>query len=258
MGLIIDYFALNKNVRVKNIKNDVNIFFGKNGFYRKVGTKSFKDKHSTTIKYREFTSKRCDDEIGEYILEEVLFNRGFSLSEEAIKNLLSDCIFELFENAYFHGDAHSIYTCGQFFPFKKKLIFSIVDFGKTIPDNVLRKISLNEDSECIEWALGYQNSTKVLVNGYPGGSGLFLLERFIQQRNGWLQIISRKGFYEKNFESGITIEKEELESGFPGTIVSFCIEYKADDTQFVQLTEEESIDSMIQNLFRRDIYDENN
>lgn len=180
------------------------------------------------------------------------------MPQEAIKNLLSDCIFELFENAYFHGEAHSIYTCGQYFPNKKKLIFSIVDFGKTIPDNVLRKVSFDKDSDCIEWAVGYQNSTKILVNGYPGGSGLFLLEKFIQQRNGWLQIISRKGFYEKNFENGTIIDKKELESRLPGTIISFCVEYKVEDTQIIQLTEKDRIDSVIQNLFRRDIYNEYN
>ncbi len=257
LGLILDYFSYMKKVEIININDDINIFFARNCFSEKINRCLCEDKYHTSIKYSEFLENRDDDKIGEYI-EEILGNRVFFNCNNTIRESLIDCIFELFENAYFHGKANYIYTCGQFFPKKEKLIFSIVDFGKTIPENVLKKEFFSQDCECIDWAMGYQNSTKELVNGYPGGSGLFLLEKFIGERNGWLQIVSRKGIYEKRFNNDTIIYKDDLLYGFPGTVITFCIEYKDNGISYIQATEEENIDKIINELFRSDIYGESN
>lgn len=257
LGMVIDYFSYTKKVEVINIKQEIIDFFGKNCFSEKINLCFCEDKYHTSIRYKEFSENRDDDKIGEYI-EEVLENRGFSLQNDIIKERLTNCIFELFENAYFHGKTNAIYTCGQFFPQKKKLIFSIVDLGKTIPENVLKKEKFIRDCECIEWAMRYLNSTKELVNGYPGGSGLFLLEEFIAERNGWVQVISRNGIYEKRFKHDTIIYINDLEHSFPGTIITFCIEYKNDNMFYIQATQEEDLDEVIMKLFRREFYGERN
>lgn len=252
LGSLLDSYK--EKIKVIGIKEEIRKYFGKNNFCKKLELEPYEDEYSTTIEYKEFT-KRCDDEIGEYIENVVLSNKGFSIPDEVIKDQLSGCIFELFENAYFHGETTSIYTCGQFFPKKKELIFSIVDLGKTIPDNVKKKENNLKDCECIEWAMGYKNSTKSLKNSYPGGSGLYLLEKFIKDRNGWIQIISKKGIYEKKFKDDINIYKGSLKHNFPGTVITFCIEYNNEGNSYIRATEEDDEFSIIQQIFRRDIYE---
>jgi hypothetical protein len=125
-----------------------------------------------------------------------------------------------------HSKSESgIFVCGQFYPKKKRIDFTIADAGIGIRQNVRRYLKDNTISSCdaINWAITEGNTTK--TRSHPGGLGFKLIKDFIALNNGKLQIVSRYGFYQFTAQ-GESVTK--MQNDFPGTCLN--IEINTSDT----------------------------
>ena len=149
-----------------------------------------------------------------------------------------ESIFEVFNNAVSHsGTKLGIFSCGQFFPKREKLDFTIVDLGVGIRENVNKYGGFELLSEeAIDWATQGRNTTK--SGNVPGGLGLKLLCEFIDLNGGRAQIVSDAGYWKREDKK---TEKATLANNFPGTAVNVEI-YTADTKSYIRkpkVTEED-------------------
>ena len=144
-----------------------------------------------------------------------------------------ESIFEIFSNAVLHSETEmGIFSCGQFFPKRDKLDFSVTDLGIGIRQNVNKNTGLNLVPEkAIIWATEGHNTTKRGL--IPGGLGLKLLSEFIDLNGGRIQIVSDAGYWKR--EKG-EISTARLSRPFPGTVVS--VEINTADKQSYALSSE--------------------
>ena len=136
-----------------------------------------------------------------------------------LKSKINKSIFEIFNNANIHGQCEHVFSCGQYFPFKRRLLFTIADLGNTIKRNV--NAYLNQSftgSDAIRWAVEEGNTTK--TGTIPGGLGLSLIRDFLKLNNGRIQIVSSCGYWE---ERKGAIFAKEFENVLMGTIVNLDI-----------------------------------
>lgn len=163
------------------VKSDSKIreFFEKNGFNKIFGeSERSVDCYNTVIPYEIFSPT---DSLGfsEYAKQWLPINK-FPDMTERLWDKIQDSIFELFSNAAIHSETEKVYICGQFFPKKKRLTFSMADSGIGFQKRIYR--SLNKKmpaAQAISWATQCGTTTKTDV---PGGHGLDLLKKFISYK----------------------------------------------------------------------------
>jgi hypothetical protein len=126
----------------------------------------------------------------------------------------------LFENARIHGQCSIVFSCGQYYPKKKRLDFTVVDLGRTIRRNVREFLGDNtmKGNKTIEWAVTEGHTTK--KGTIPGGLGLSLISGFVRLNQGKIQIISSDGFWEQNVKG---ISSMGFHQPFPGTLINLEI-----------------------------------
>lgn len=186
------------------------------------------DNRKTTITFsRHYFYQTNIDNFCNYIINEMIEHYRMNFVYESLKDKILESALELFNNVIQHTSAEFLSTCGQFFPNTKKLIFSIGNLGETFYNKISSKMNIGNECDCIDWALGFSNSTK----SESGGLGLYTLNEFLKLNNGQIQIISGKAFYTKHFKyvDGKEIEvvkKSTLDYNFPGTIVTLVIDLK--------------------------------
>ena len=151
----------------------------------------------------------------------------------AIMKKFRESVIEIFSNAVLHSKTTlGIFSCGQFFPNRHRLDFSVVDLGVGIKQNVMEHTGLDlPPDEAILWATKGRNTTK--RGPIPGGLGLKLLTEFVNLNEGRLQIVSDAGYWCLRKDQVATVH---LPLPFPGTAVS--LEIRTDDTRSYALTSE--------------------
>jgi hypothetical protein len=190
------------------------------------------DYNNTTISYQKFSPTAAADFMI-YIKKELLTKPDFPKHSQKLGEKIAESIFELYENARTHGRCEHIFTCGQYYPQKKRLDITIVDTGQTIKSNVNHYLNKElSGSEAIEWALQAGNTTKTA--NIPGGLGLNIMFEFIQLNKGKVQIVSADGFWEYRKEKRVT---KLFNDSFPGTIVN--IEFNLNDNAYYSLKQED-------------------
>ena len=108
---------------------------------------------------------------------------------------------EIYLNAFEHGQSQiGVFACGQHYPKNRELNLTIVDFGVGIPSNVRSYKASNFAPEalvakhCMEWAFQEGTSTKQGDSAEPRGLGLDLLQDFVIQNKGRLEMFSHEGY----------------------------------------------------------------
>lgn len=199
----------------------------KNGFYRRFGFERTMDFYSTTIEFTHFKdlstgSDQFTDYVGKHFRHQ---EKGLPTMSLALLRRFREALFEIFENALEHSyTERGVFACGQYYPHKNRLDFSIADVGIGIARNVLRNMSLNmTDQEAIHWALGGNTSRR---GNRPGGLGLKLIQEFVKLNGGRLVVVSNTAYYEKGSAG---VEERTLPYTFPGTVMT--IELNTEDTQ---------------------------
>ncbi len=178
-----------------------------------------------------------DHYFANYIEDELIYRSEIPEMSPGLLKRFRESIFEIFSNAILHSRAElGIFSCGQFFPNRNRLDFTVADLGIGIYQNVKDYTGSNispEDS--ISWATEEFNTTKRgNLPGVPGGLGLKLLCEFIDLNRGCIRIVSDSGYWQR--ERGETTTKP-LTYPFPGTVVS--VEINTADTCIYQLISDE-------------------
>lgn len=236
LGAILDLFSFNLNDIHFNIAPPIESILLKNDFLTYYGREKKIDVNQTTIKYQKL--KPSDGKyFKKYVIEELIARRELPKMSEALKEKILEAIYEIFVNAQIHSSTKYIYTCGQFFPNKNMIEFTIVDTGIGFKDKVNKRFNSNLQAyQAIEWAVRDKSTTKEEITG---GIGLAVLKEFIEKNNGKMQIISDDGFfqYDKN-----GIATNTFDGKFPGTIVN--LQFCTNDTNNYSLKEEIDINDI--------------
>lgn len=228
LGAILDKLSLINSISVISDNSQIISILQKNNFLANYGYQTSPDLNDTTIKYLKLKPSESRY-FYFYVINKLLSHPELPDMSNELKKKIYESIYEIFVNAQIHSNTDYIYTCGQFFPNKHTIEFTIVDTGvgfkKVINDRFNYSLS---SIKAIKWALQDGNTTKKDT----GGLGLTLLTEFIKLNKGAFQIVSDDGFY----EVGETENTAFLTSPFPGTIVN--MKFRTDDRNSYRLASE--------------------
>ncbi len=239
LGAVLDEFISNLNdINFDYISPQIEQILSKNDFLSYFGREKAKDINRTTIKFQKL--KTSDGKyFKNYVIEELIKGRISDLpkmSEGVIKKIV-EAIYEIFVNAQYHSETEYIYTCGQFFPNKSEIEFTIVDTGIGFREKINRRFDSNLSSiQALKWAVEESKTTK---EGLSGGLGLAVLREFVSMNKGKMQIISKDGFYQYDGESE---QLKKFNGEFPGTIVN--LQFKTNDSNNYLLSEEVDVNEI--------------
>jgi signal transduction histidine kinase len=204
----------------------------RNGFLRRPGLEVPQRVlgHGTTIDYKRFD--RTDVQGFKRYIAQYLVGKGIPEMTPALSRKFRESISEIFENAMEHSETKlGVFACGQYYPKKKRLDFSIADRGIGMRANILNRTGLAlSDEQATAWSMEGMNTTRRPGDGRPGGLGLKLIRDFVSLNQGSIQIVSYTGYWRFKEES---VESRSLSHPFPGTVVN--IEINAADTKSYRL-----------------------
>ena len=180
-----------RRIILKNVRPALETILRKNGFL----DEAIADTHGTTIRFQQFDTTGGGD-FADYV-EENYRGKGMPVMSRGLQREFRRSIFELFENAIVHSNTQlGIFACGQFYPTKQQLHFTVADRGIGIPESVRRYLGQPlAASEAIDWAMSGQNTTRRRVDGVPGGLGLKIMRDFIAQNGGAIRVASEGGYW---------------------------------------------------------------
>ena len=232
LGGILDKCSFTNQIVIDSDNHKVIDVLRKNTFLENYNYTSLNDINHTTICYLKL--KASDSRyFGNYVMNELLSKHDFPNMSEGLKRKIFESIYEIFINAQMHSQTDFIYTCGQIFPKKNEIEFTIVDTGIGFKKRVMKQFNFLINSiQAIKWALIDGNTTK---SDAPGGIGLAVLTDFIKINKGKFQIVSDDGFYEVDNNVNFRL----LNYSFPGTIVN--MKFKIDDLYSYRLESENDV-----------------
>jgi len=237
LGAVLDLFVEKLNdIYFDYITPNTERILQKNDFLSYYGKERIFDSNYTTIKYQKL--KPSDGKyFKKYAIEELIGRGELPNMSSALKERMVEAIYEIFVNAQIHSETKFIYTCGQFFPTKNKIEFTIVDTGIGFREKVNQRFGTNlSAAKAIEWAVQDKNTTKENISG---GIGLALLKEFIEKNKGKMQIVSNDGFYEYD---NTGVKTNSFKGSFPGTIVN--LQFCTNDLNNYSLIEEIDINNI--------------
>ena len=215
-------FETHENIMYNKINKTIEIFFIRSKFATKFNSKyvnvNLKDIYKT---YIEFTEFKKEEEAGFYIIEKKLQDKKLIDFRDEIQVELISLIAELTNNSYEHGRSENAYFCGQYYPQKRKLSFSISNLGRTINENVKEKNINFSDEKCLEWI--FEEGTTTRRDGTNGGQGLFDLKTVVKKLFGKITVISGYDYFQIN-KKGNTMYKK-LPNKYKGTTFIIDIQY---------------------------------
>lgn len=225
-------------VELTHICPPVERILSKNGFLSHYGRARIPDHWGTTISYQRFDVED-DRYFSGYIENEFIRRQEIPDMSRGLLKKFRESIFEIFGNAVQHSRTElGIFSCGQFFPSRKQLAFSVADLGVGMRRNICRYLGEDLAPEAaIEWATRENNTTK--RDSIPGGLGLKLLREFIDLNQGYLQIVSDAGYWRRRSLHTTTMR---LDYPFPGTVVS--VEINTADQNAYSLSSELTADDI--------------
>ena len=210
----------------------------KNDFLTYYGKQRALDINNTTIKFQKL--KPTDGKyFKNYVIEELIEGHISDLPQmsQGVKEKMVEAIYEIFVNAQIHSETDFIYTCGQFFPNKNKIEFTIVDTGIGFKEKINQRFNSSLNAiQAIKWAVQDKKTTK---EGISGGIGLAVLREFVKMNKGKMQIISNEGFYQYDQSGEVT---KTFIGQFPGTIVN--LQFRTDDNNNYLLKSEIDINNI--------------
>ena len=165
LGSIVDKFSESLNSVNFMPSDNIQIILQKNSFLSQFGYSSLSDTYHTTIKYLKL--KTTDGRFfSDYVENQLLIREEFPTMSDAVHEKISQSIYEMFVNAQIHSETSHIYTCGQYFPARNTLDFTIVDTGIGFAGRIKKNFDLEISSkEAIIWSLKDGNTTKKDVSG---------------------------------------------------------------------------------------------
>ncbi|MDD9983612.1 MAG: ATP-binding protein [Gammaproteobacteria bacterium] len=216
------------SVDIDAVPSEVARILRKNRFLTRYGYKPLRDGYRTAMPFRRL--RLSGQSAFEDYVDQWLERKGMPEMSKKARKAFKRKVFEIYQNAVIHSESDiGVFVCGQFFPKKKRLDFTIADAGIGIRETVRRYFENDRigSVRSLRWALAPHHTTK--RGRLPGGLGLQLLKDFTRLNGGKIQIASRFGFYEyshgdENFR--------KMSADFPGTAVTIEVN-TADESTYV-------------------------
>jgi hypothetical protein len=202
------------------LEDNFNVLF-RNGFLNSENVVI--DEQKSTISFKSFSPSDKDGFVS-YVENDLLIHRGMPTLNFDQKEKILESLIEVFCNIQIHSKSESdFFVCGQYYPIKGVLIFTMVDLGVGfLPAiNVKTNGTVNNSYDAILWALIKRNTTKT---NSPGGLGLSDLYRFLKDSNGNLQIITGDTFWSIDLEQTL-LKKFSFPNPFVGSILNLVFKY---------------------------------
>jgi hypothetical protein len=224
LGSILSKLATENNLKFSTdlnfLEDNFNVLF-RNGFLN--SDKLIVDEQMSTISFRSFNP---NDKVGfvSYIESDLLVHRGLPTLSAQQKDDILDSLIEVFNNIEIHSNSESdFFVCGQYYPTKGVLIFTIVDLGVGFLPAIQLKTKgvVNNSYDAILWALEKRNTTKSTT---PGGIGLFDLYNYFKGSNGNLQIITGDTFWSIDMEQTL-LKRFHFAAPYTGSILNLFFKY---------------------------------
>ncbi|MEM6518412.1 MAG: ATP-binding protein [Cyanobacteria bacterium P01_D01_bin.71] len=172
-------------------------------------------------------------EIGDYLRDKWL-GKGWVNISAGLQNAIAGQVSEIYLNAFEHSRSPiGVFSCGQHYPRAEMLYLTVIDFGIGIPNSV-RSFLQNDQipsTDALEWAFQAGKTTKQ-DTAVSRGMGLNLLQNFVTQNQGSLQIFSNDGCVAID-HTGIRYENGY--TSFTGTLVN--IAFRCDETYYCLTSE---------------------
>lgn len=228
-GLLEKAKSRGSTIRFANLPRKIRIALDKNGFLSAPGYDSL----GTSLPYRIFPLTEAKEFSG--YLEEHLQGHGIPSMSAGLRLRFLQGLAEIFNNCALHSrSGPGVFACGQAYPTRRYLDFTIADAGVGFQTNVSRYLGMRVPAdEAIEWAMIEGNTTR--QGDIPGGLGLKIVSQFVTKNNGALMILSGRGFWELNAEGA---RKKLLRIPFSGTMVNLRIN-TADQATYKLKTEQD-------------------
>lgn len=153
--------------------------------------------------------------------------RGWIGVSPGLRDAIIGKMAEIYVNAFDHARSPiGVFCCGQHFPSLGLLKLTLVDFGVGIPSNVRLFTGHAPEAQpytaasCMEWAFQTGTSTKPASSSGPRGLGLDLLQGFVRQNGGRLEMFSHEGH---TLIADGTVTHGERPEFFEGTLVNVSL-----------------------------------
>jgi hypothetical protein len=192
------------SIDVELVKSHFDILF-RNGFLSCL--LELPDGAGTTVEMKTF---KPDEVEGFYdYLSNELFGQEQLKNACKESNAIIDQLFEVFANIQLHADTTDpVFACGQYFPKKHQLKFTLLDLGRGYLPVIQKFTSLpsyqkqpvRTAEEAIRWAL-QGNSTKLDA---PGGLGLSNLAEYCKKTAGAFHIATGTAYYDSKNPYAVT------------------------------------------------------
>lgn len=204
------------------LADHMNVFF-RNGLIShlagKGNTNSNNDYRQSTIPLSAFSIEE-DEQFCEYLKKDFFGHRGLENLSFTTKCNLCTHFEEMFVNVVQHANTtYPVFSCGQYFPDRNVLKFTLVDLGEGFLKKIAAKTNgeVKTDKEAVLWATYDLNTTKDVKTFGPGGTGLKELKKYCADNNGSLHICTGAGYV--NFIKDKTLE-HTLAHPLPGSLVN--------------------------------------
>ncbi len=192
--------------------------WSRNGFAYAFGGGDMIDTFDTTLIYQRF-ERQHERRFAAYVQRELMPKDIPKMTPPARRQFERN-LQEIFNNAVNHAASErGVFSCGQFFPHKNYINFTVCDLGVGFRLNAHRKTGQAlSATQAISWAS--QDGHTSRTGAIPGGLGLGLLREFVLRNRGSLQIVSEDGYWLFDARGE---HSWELKQAFPGTFVNLRI-----------------------------------
>lgn len=227
------------NVKVTGCSGKLSIALTRIGFLEKPDGGYVSSSGRSVIPLSGFSpdqTHRFIDYLDKYMVAE----RGLPAVSAALRLRIVRGFGELFSNYSLHSKTDmDVFTCGQMYPTKHILAFTISDCGIGIPRGVSLFLGSGiSDLDAIDWAMTENNTTRSL--DVSGGLGLKVLQEFVDLNGGSISIYSGRGHWVRRQSA---VSKVLMRNPFPGTMIT--VKIVTNDTRSYRLSVEADPNSLL-------------
>ena len=224
------YLKENKKIKfVEHNNNDMRDYLNYIKFPIGISTNDFNDLNKIKTYFPLFCFSENDITSGDIIDKFTKCLEQFVVPLEN-KSLVYQPLDELIDNIKEHAFSNNCFIHAQIYQ-KKYLALSIVDIGKTIPQNYLDAgFKLENDLEAFQYILNGISSTKDPNRGFGLNSNINIITSAL---NGAIIIVSGKAILSKiGNEEPIIYDLKNYNLNFDGTFINILFEIPSEKLEF--------------------------
>ncbi|WP_026629480.1 hypothetical protein [Dyadobacter alkalitolerans] len=210
--------GLTFTVNLPQIKEKFHVLI-RNGLIKANGIPA--DDRLTTVACENFTSVRGHD-FKHYLDNDLIGHRAFATVPVTLMKAVATDLLEIFNNYCIHSRSDfPFFVCGQFYPGRKRLFFTMVDLGIGFlpPIREFTKNGIVSDLQAIKWAVD-GNSTKQPAVDMPAGLGLSGINEYCLAGRVAMQIASGRGYWNSEQDKTIFFKDGRM---FPTPIIGTTV-----------------------------------